>query len=175
VAFELAQQLRRSGREVLALALFDAEGPGGRSMVPNAERLRIHLHQLRKVGPRYLRARADRVAEQVRERSDALRLKVHRGLGRETPEELWMHQFVMANVRAADAYQAEPYEGRLVVFRAADELFDAPEAISSGLGWASVAAGRLDVIEVPGKHISMLAEPAVAELARALRGALDGD
>jgi thioesterase domain-containing protein len=37
-----------------------------------------------------------------------------------------------------------------------------------------VAAGRLDVIEVPGQHISMLAEPAVAELARALREVLDG-
>jgi thioesterase domain-containing protein len=117
--------------------------------------------------------RAARLAEVGRERADAVRLRAHRALGRETPEELWMHQFVMANVRAADAYEAAPYPGRLIVFRATGELFDAPEAADTGLGWSPVAAGRLDVVPVPGQHMTMLAEPAVATLAAELRRSLD--
>jgi thioesterase domain-containing protein len=172
VAFELAQQLVASGREVLVLGLFDAEGPGGRPRVGRAERVRTHGRLLRLDPRNYVVERADRVANRWRELLDRVRSRVHALAGRDAPEDLWLHEFVVANARAADAYRPEPYTGRIVVFRAAAEHFDAPECEVTGLGWAPVAAGPLEVVNVDGQHISMLEEPHVASLAGALDAAI---
>ena len=81
---------------------------------------------------------------------------------------------VAANELAIAGYQARPYPRRLTVFRAADSRFDSPEAVASGLGWDPVAGAGLDLIEIPGEHLSMLEPPHVQCLAACLRRILDG-
>ncbi|MFN3495596.1 MAG: non-ribosomal peptide synthetase, partial [Hydrogenophaga sp.] len=55
VAFELAHQLTRAGREVARLVLFDSQGPGGRPELRGRKvRLRAHATKLRKRGVGYL-------------------------------------------------------------------------------------------------------------------------
>ncbi len=173
VAFEVAQQLTARGRQVAVVALLDSPGPGGRTSVTRGERLAIHLRKLRTGRHRYVAMLARRHVETVRQRIDGYRIRLHGILGHETPDELWQHRFVLANIAAADRYQARPYPGRLTVFHAAGEEFDAVEAVRAGLGWDIVAAGGLDVVEVPGEHVSMLEDPHVAALADALRAAMD--
>jgi amino acid adenylation domain-containing protein len=165
VAFELAQQLRRRGREVRVLVLFDAAGPGGRPQVGRIRRLRIHGGQLRRRGLDYLRERANRWAEVLGEHRRTWQLRRAGSTEATSDDDLWLHSFVLANVRAAEEYVTQPYRGRLAVIRAADELFDDPVCAQTGLGWRPVAAGEFEVLAVPGRHMTMLQEPHVASLA----------
>jgi len=87
-----------------------------------------------------------------------------------------------ANVRAFRAYVPRPYGGRITLFRAmppaaaaaaAPAAGDAPPA-SPDLGWGRVGAAAVACHEVPGDHVTLLAEPHVRVLARQLRAAIDG-
>jgi thioesterase domain-containing protein len=40
-------------------------------------------------------------------------------------------------------------------------------------GWRELATGKLEVVEIPGGHVSMLGEPQVAELAEQLKARLE--
>ena len=173
VAFEVAQQLVARGRDVQVLALFDSAGPGGRPTVPTRRRIAIHAELVRTGGREYVAGAARRLLATLRERSDTIRVRLHRRAGSDTPDDLWMHRFVLANAAAADRYVARPYSGPITVFHAAEEVFDTPEAIRTALGWSCVAAGPIEVVEVPGRHMSMLEEPHVAVLADELRAAID--
>ena len=173
VAFEVAQQLTAKGRDVRVLALFDSAGPGGRRTVTKAQRLAIHLRQIRAGGTGYVADSVGRLRARLREYADTARVWLHRRRGGDTPDDLWMHRFVLANTEAADRYVARPYPGPMVVFHAVEEVFDTPESIRDALGWACVAAGSIEVVEVPGRHMSMLEEPHVAELAAALSDVMD--
>ncbi len=173
VAFDVAQQLVERGRDVRVLGLFDSAGPGGRPTVSPRQRVAIHLDRLRHRGAEYGAAAGRRFLSTMREASDTLRVRLHRRAGTEAPDDLWMHRFVLANIAAADQYVARPYSGAITVFHAADEIFDAPEALQTALGWSCVAAGPIEMVEVPGRHMSMLEEPHVTVLAEALRSAMD--
>jgi len=165
VAFELAQQLVAKGRQVAVLAIFDGAGPGGRPQASRAHRLRIHLALLRLGKVTYLRKKVTGVAERFALAAGVMRARVRVATGRPLPDALRLHSFVQANVGAADSYAATPYPGRITVFRAQGEVFDAPEVATTGLGWSVVAAGGLDVIDVPGDHMSIFEDPFVATLA----------
>ena len=41
------------------------------------------------------------------------------------------------------------------------------------LGWQNHVMGHIEVVEIPGSHVSMLTEPGLTQLARALRAQLD--
>ncbi len=174
IAFELAQQLRAAGRDVQMLAFFDAAGPGGRAMVGPSKRVGLHLRQLARKGPGYLGKIARNRYEGLRNGLERARLRRLQRNGATAPVAANVDTIVAANTLAADAYRPAPYAGRLTVFRASRNLFDAPEAIEDGLGWAGVAAGGLDLIDVPGGHLTMLAQPHVETLAHHLRRIIDG-
>jgi thioesterase domain-containing protein len=76
-----------------------------------------------------------------------------------------------ANVAAYRAYQPKPYPGSLTLFRATGGDFD--PALGADLGWGEYTGRPVEVLEVPGHHISLLAEPNVGVLAERLRAAID--
>lgn len=67
-------------------------------------------------------------------------------------------------------YEPEPYPGRLVVLHAQGEE-SRRSARPPDLGWGSLAAGLLDVLTVPGTHVTMMRSPHVSVVAeRILEG-----
>src|SRR6185312_727014 len=70
------------------------------------------------------------------------------------------------------SYRARPYPGPVTLFRAADAGFD--PGLGADLGWGRLILGAVDLHEVPGDHITLLAEPHVAVLAGRLRACLNG-
>lgn len=160
-AFEVAQLLRAAGRDVCLLALIDVDGPGGRPSLQGRARFAAHLRQFRTTGARYLLW----LARKIWEMRPSLPTFLRRG-------ETGPFDLVLANERAVDAYRPRPYAGRIMVFRAADTFLDSQEAIRSGLGWAPVAQGGLDLVDVPGDHMSMLEAGNVDTMARHLAQAL---
>ncbi|KII16755.1 non-ribosomal peptide synthetase [Phaeobacter sp. S60] len=160
-AFELARQLLAAGRDLGLVALFDAEGPAGRSRVQGRARLGAHLGLLRRMGPAYLGHVARHRIETLRNSFERRRLEWTGGGGALSIEAL-----IAANQQSVERYTPEPLATPLTVFRAGDDLFDSPEGLRQGLGWAPVAAAGFELIEVPGSHLSILQEPNVQDMAR---------
>lgn len=82
-----------------------------------------------------------------------------------TPSELVDDPIYLNTIRfdaAADRYEPGPYAGRVLLVRSAAR---APEyKHNPSLGWEKVARGGVDVITVPGDHLSMMKRPNVETL-----------
>lgn len=179
VAYELARQLTKAGREVAYLVLFDSDGPDGRPPLRHrGQALVLHWKQLRKHGIRYL---MERVMVRLTE-SGGIGSRIGLWLGQkfdmaqnqpfDNPAD---HTFVQNLTHAVSQYVPREYGGPVVIFYPTDEpFFDLEKAVETGLGWRGYATGSIDLLPVPGKHISMLAEPHVAEMARLFAGLLSG-
>jgi len=70
------------------------------------------------------------------------------------------------NAQALARYQPAVYPHRLTLFRAIEK--PAAGRADPALGWGPLAAGGVEVVEVPGTHDTILDEPAVQVLAERL-------
>lgn len=171
IAFELAQRLVGAGRDVRLLALFDAEGPGGRSRITGAARLLAHGRRLKDEGLGHvLRIVSNRLTD-LRNRVERLRVRMASSKGEAAP--LTIGTFVAANELAVQAYEAQPIDIPLTIFRAKENVFDSPESARDALGWAPVAAAGFRVTDIPGGHLTMLMPPNVAQIAGCIARAME--
>jgi thioesterase domain-containing protein/acyl carrier protein len=77
--------------------------------------------------------------------------------------------------RARRVYRPARYDGPITLLRAQETLRQIEQGAVDGdpaLGWASLARGGLEVVDVPGDHIGMLTEPHVCRVAAALQRCL---
>jgi thioesterase domain-containing protein len=79
-------------------------------------------------------------------------------------------QVARAQYRALKSYSPKTYDGRLTLFRAHMQPFFSSH--DPHKGWSRVAAGGMEVRNVPGNHLGMLQEPHVRVLARELSACL---
>ena len=84
--------------------------------------------------------------------------------GRQRFQRLW--QVFLENVCGFDAYRAEPYQGDIALFTAADNSENAVEIITRL--WSEIAHGDFHHEPTPGNHQSMMQTPATASLARGI-------
>nr|WP_255613421.1 amino acid adenylation domain-containing protein [Pseudogemmobacter faecipullorum] len=187
IALELARRLIASGREVQMLALIDATGPGGRPSIGTLARLARHFSALRQQGLGYASRKLAERLDGLRHHLAKLRLAAGRWLSRHrlsqrggaaagdgARQSASIADFVAANALAIESWSPAAYPGRLSVIRATGNISDSEAAITTGLGWAPVAAGGFEVFEVEGDHLTILAHPGVAELAQVLSAILEG-
>jgi amino acid adenylation domain-containing protein len=160
IAFEIAQQLEARGDTVGLVALFDTSRGKAhkRSLWHRAAR---HWKHFKRFGPGYV---GTVLAQKLRPRLPA----GEAASSSEAAEEaalLGIRQELYLN--ASRNYQARPYGGRLLLFRAQDRpIWETdPDPL---LGWGDIATGELEVNDVPGTHIGMLRMPTVAEWASQL-------
>jgi amino acid adenylation domain-containing protein len=180
VAFEMAQQLKRRGEEVGVVALLDTAAPGGSGEEEELEeaqrvldiatslarfygqRLDLTVEELRGLG-------RDEQWERVYERArsagllpEGFRLEDVRRYG----------QVDQANGDALRRYVPQPYEGRVYLFRAREGEVKAKLGADRTLGWGRVCRQGVEVIEVPGDHLTIITQPHVPVLAQALQSCL---
>lgn len=72
--------------------------------------------------------------------------------------------------RAADRYVVEPYNGKIILYRALNRVYFVDD--SRYLGWKKYASGGLTVRNVPGDHKEMLLPPNVQQFANILQNDL---
>ena len=162
VAFEIAQQLQAQGEEVALVAFIDTiEWRYWQRPPTPLERLEIYQLRIRKLfasgGLEYLKDRL---------RAKALRARtgLYRMMGRPMP--LPLRTIVQANRFAAANYVPRRYPGRLTLFRCLER--DIRDRDDYFLGWSGLAGGGVDVIDVPGHHLTITKEPHVRALAEKL-------
>ncbi|MGV3722261.1 MAG: non-ribosomal peptide synthetase, partial [Actinomycetota bacterium] len=169
VALEMAQQLLAMGENVALLALLDTKAPGYPRFPGVAQRVAAHLLTILKASPagrrEYARVRLQAAKDQVRRRfllavSRRTVGSVDRTLG----------DIGILHIRAAHAYVRQPYPGMITLLRAEVQPIGCiPDSTN---GWSELAQGGVEVLPVPGEHATIIEEPHVAELARALTAAL---
>ena len=77
-------------------------------------------------------------------------------------------QRALAFRKVVRAYDARPYAGEVVLFRAENRELPEGYEMEELLGWAGLLAGPLHIEDVPGSHLGILEEPNVQELAARL-------
>jgi len=177
VAYEIAQQLHMQKQEVEMLALFDCYAPdyqaepsdydGATPELDDAalladfarsEDVPLLLEELQGIDPR---ERFNYVLEQARK---AHKLPPDAGL-------LLIKRLLKTykfNKQAMQVYRPNVYAGRVTLFRATDN----PQRVNEG--WGKLAAGGLEVYDVPGDHHSIFKRPHVQVLAECLNLAMNG-
>lgn len=183
VAFEVAQQLQASGRNVALVALIDTpyliknplpywgyrsantmKQTGDKLFEPLhnwvqaniASRLTEPLKEMRGT----LKGRWPQPVEWVVERMEEDYQTVHETLGDEGYE---------TTTRVLQRYRPKPYSGQVALFLAEVSLVRYSGAL---WGWPSVVANGLKVYTVPGSYVSILKEPNVQILAQHLTACL---
>jgi len=176
LAFEAAQRLRAQGAGVAFVGMFDTWGPDYRRredlgkraewMARTLSRIELHLGNfLAAKGPgakaRYLASKAARVAHDVGKRAR----RFARRFRRERPASLarTLARVEQSALKAKKVYAPTPYAGKITLFRASRQpSWFHPDP---RLGWGRLAAGELEIHEVPGHHGALVHEPRVAVLA----------
>ncbi|MFC6010437.1 amino acid adenylation domain-containing protein [Nocardia lasii] len=189
VAFEMARQLRESGHEVATLTLIDTmtvrHGDG--LPIPQQFLYEFFLWELL-----WLARGAETAVIEIPTELDTddavfdfiLTTAVDAGVlpptgSREMVRRLF--EVFVAGWRAVDAYRPQPYDGDVTLLRAVEPLPQVlrPAHDRAGTlhrdptnGWEAHVAGHLEVIEVPGDHLTLIQAPHVREVAAQLARAL---
>ncbi|MFI1234601.1 amino acid adenylation domain-containing protein [Nocardia salmonicida] len=190
VAFEMARQLAEAGHEMGTLALIDTmtvrHGDG--MPVPEHALYEFFLWELL-----WLARGADTAVIEIPPELDTddavfdfiLATAVEAGVLPPTGSRALVRRLFevfVAGWRAIDAYRPQAYDGDITLLRAAEPLPQVlrPAHDRAGTlhrdptnGWDAYATGHLEVIEVPGDHLTLIQSPHVAEVAARLTRLLE--
>jgi thioesterase domain-containing protein len=172
VAFEIAQQLRAQGEQVALLALFDTSEPGESPELTLKQRLSLHLQNCTRQGQPYIVEKIQRRIHWFKRHTMTMLEKANLALEQEVNLRDFFEDKVRFFTQASQTYQPESYPGKITLFQAQSEnQFRA--SFGSASGWQQLAAGGLEVYEIPGDHLGILKEPHVEILAEKLRMSID--
>ena len=165
IAIEMARRLVKEGAQVSLLAMIDTLAPlAARRPVPRLRKLWLMRHW----SWQFLLERSAR-RRKGRE-GDAMYAQALQRLsrGEPLPPELVEHHLFRNFVQAQSRYTPAPYDGSVVIFRAA---LAEMQFLAAGraLGWEEHVRGPLRVVEIAGSHFTMMSEPGVSQLIDGLR------
>jgi len=161
VALEIAHQLKKQGREVAFLGVWDTYPPGPRRKANLIDRFMIHLKNLRGLNSR-------QVLDYFRDRWVSLLLRVSH-LAPVRSYLKWVKysprkKSMLGSTISRYSYNPEPYRGNLFLFTARHRpwymRWDPME------NWRKYVQGELHILEVDREHDDLVFEPQVQELAR---------
>ena len=168
VAFEMARQL---GGDVEQLVVLDVFAPGRAGSAVDEGTLRAWFARdlaglLGKPLPREMEdLSADAPLPEAFARAQELGLLP---AGLDFAAAARRFEVFRSNLRRMERYTAQPYPGRIQLFRAAGSHFVDPA--DPTLGWGALAAGGVALRELPGNHWAIVRSPAVEAVAAALQG-----
>lgn len=163
LAYEVARQFADQQQQVALLALFDAAMPGPDQSFSQDDFLPLLLmlfpgegkesmDHLKQLSPE------DQLAY-FRERAEQAQLVI---AGANPEHAQHVFEVFQANLSAMLDYRPRPYAGHITLFRASDQ--STPMHSDPYLGW-SLWADSVETHEIPGDHVTMFQEPAVAAVA----------
>ncbi|MDZ8034723.1 amino acid adenylation domain-containing protein [Nostoc sp. DedSLP04] len=184
VAYEMAQQLIKSGNEVALVAILDAPAPVASDKplyidVDDATRLTETARLIERWAGKNLDIsyeilqplELDEQLEYLKERLITVDLLP---AGTDTKQVRGLVQVFEANLQASIKYlPQEAYPNRLTLLRAS-EVNAEDAALLTDLredpawGWGQFSAQNIDILVVPGDHITMMAQPHILTVAEQL-------
>jgi thioesterase domain-containing protein len=170
LAFEVAQQLQAAGISVGAVLLLDTWMTTPTFWWEKKAWLREHVGKLFKQGPRYLwRKSSRRIRLEKKELKARLELAIRNDFNLQVP---WA---IIARIyrHAMRSYQPKQLAARGLLFVSQDDwMAKAYRPLDDSLGADRVFAGGVEVIDVPGNHVTILNEEHLPELAEKINQCL---
>jgi thioesterase domain-containing protein/aryl carrier-like protein len=167
LAFEVAQQLQDAGIKVEAVLLLDTWMITPTFWWEKKAWLREHLGKLLKQGPQYLwRKSWRRIKLGKRERASKLEMATHDDFNLHIP---WA---IIARIyrHAITGYRPKPLSSRGILFVSQDDwLSNAYRPLDDSLGASRLFTGGVEVINVPGNHVTVLSETHLRTLAEHIK------
>jgi thioesterase domain-containing protein/NRPS condensation-like uncharacterized protein len=176
VALEAAQQLQAQGEKVALLALLDTWGPNAYVPHPNYKRFFTHLRKFAHSKLKYTFSKLSDKPNKVKQ-SFADRDQFDLDFSHQHYQDKNNKKFnkvTQTYLKARQNYVPQRYSGEITLFKSTnnDEM-SAFGDFDDKLGWGELAAGGLDIVNVPGDHLGILKEPHVAILASRLQKCLE--
>jgi thioesterase domain-containing protein len=176
VAFEMSRQLEAAGQTVGFLAILDVPAPASRQILSDDDLvLMLDFAEGMGVSPERISLRQEQALKMsVRERliyvieQGQLEGVVPTDLTLATAERLW--EVFQENVRSVMIYPGGSYSGKITLFRTAATA--AYFSKDSSMGWGKLAAGGVQIEDLPGTHHSIVRKPHVQILASLLNAHL---
>jgi thioesterase domain-containing protein len=175
VAFEMAQQLNAQGEKIALLTLIDTPGPGQMPVLATEDDTAILVYLL---GVGFNLSLSMEVLQKLEPEKQLLYfLEQVKIANRVVPPDFglaqirqFLHLFKV-HAQAMRNYIPQTYGGRIIFFRATEQ--NEVNAKNPELPWIDVAPGGVEVLEVPGNHITMNYPPHVQVMSKQLRVYLD--
>ena len=165
VAYELARQLTARGRAVECVVLFDTVLPGGLRRRPVPEHARVTLQRIRALP---LKRRLEFLLGLAEKKwSDAAAAVRRRRPGGERDPRKRVEN---ASLVAFDAFQPQPYAGRVILLRSLllTEQETGIWAKRELNGWDDVQHDRFEVLNLPCDHGQVFLDPVAPEVLTAI-------
>ncbi|BAY99624.1 AMP-binding enzyme domain protein [Tolypothrix tenuis PCC 7101] len=173
IGFEMAQQLQAQGEEIALVAIFDVSSPGYAKPIPNSHEANFfHLRKLLNLNIQdQLTYVWERLAWHFQIGKMSMFYKFYlRYLKRSLPD-LRLLEVASANNKAGKTYIPSIYPDQVTLFRASQQNVGLD--VDPELGWGKLAAGGVELYDVPGSHASLISEPHVQVLAKKFQVCLD--
>jgi thioesterase domain-containing protein len=170
IAFEMAQQLRQSGREVALVALIDTPAPTHTRLLATAKFL------VTGVGPYIWPYVSDylRLMSASEGNGHSMVRTISRELYSLTASQSTVRRILriaQAAMVASSNYRPQLYPGQLTLLRVQNQ--SAPDDQFQTLGWNKLSAKEIEVHQLPGHHFDILQKPHVQVLASRLQTCID--
>ena len=183
VAYEMTQQLQKREEEVALLVMIESPHPGYPRFLSNVnhiqrllyrliDRTKVELSNIKETKPndllQHVSGRVKRVLTIFLVRAESLMTRVYArfGMARGISRAYANHLLGKAHNEALESYTPRPYQGRVLLFRAARQPKGSYQDPS--LGWRHSIIEQMEIVEIPGHRIGILSEPRVRLVANAL-------
>lgn len=165
LAFEIAQQLRKKGRDVAHLTLMESFLARATQRKGVVEWLSEHAIYYAK-NPQIIARGIRKAVKNLRARKPQLDINSMDDIANVDFGELRWRAYHHAAIR----YDSEikPYSGNVTLFKAEEQPPRIGFHLDSTYGWANLVKGELEIFTVPGDHLGVLKPPNVGVLARKL-------
>ncbi|MCL1465995.1 non-ribosomal peptide synthetase [Argonema galeatum] len=170
VAFEMAQQLQKSGQQVALLAVLDTLAPVPSNKVSFWHGLKFLLTTATRYIWPFLMDYFYLVAYPNRQKSQNIPQESRRRILKELTSKSILKVF-QANSEAAVNYVPQIYPNRITLLRSSDRSIVASQ--DPTMGWNELAGSGVEVHVVSGNHLTMLRKPNVQALAEQLKVCFD--
>jgi amino acid adenylation domain-containing protein len=156
LAFEVAHQLQAIGMRVDAVLMLDTWMTRPSLWLRKTAWLREHVGNLLQQGPLYL---WNKFQQRIRERKSDLAARLELGIRKDFNVQMPRSIIDRINRHAGLGYQLKPLASRGILFLSQDDwLTNAYRPLDDSLGTRGLFTGGLQVINVPGNHVTVLDE-----------------
>jgi thioesterase domain-containing protein len=172
MAFEIARQMEASGAKIPMVLLLDSCCLGvklrKRSALEIAKLFRCYLARLSG------RERAIFAGRLITNKLKFMFSSLKRKNTANDMADNSLAQVIKASRRAEFKYRPGPYGGKVVLFQIENWHFYQGYRFTPppDYGWEKLARGGLEIIQVPGDHLSLIREPYVSNVAQKIRAYL---
>jgi thioesterase domain-containing protein len=171
LAFEVAQQLQSAGIQVEVVLLLDTWMTSPTSWWVKKAWLKEHFGKLLQEGPKYLwRKSRRRIKLETKELASRLELAVRDDFNVQVPSAIRTRIYG----HAMDGYRPKALATRGILLVSQDDwLSNAYRSLDDSLGSSKLFSDGMEVINVPGNHVTLLDEMHLPELARLVSKSLE--